>query len=500
MITATAIENSLAHIKSHARNIHQCFNEIKTIKVALGNLDKKSREQCENMLLLRNDFIFLIDLLLPLMREDILKRPHGEFGEKDPMLYQNASTILLNLTYSDTVFVQYLILQNAIPTFISLALHSHILEIPEDALHILGNIIGDGTIKTFDEIGELGIYFCLVNLLKQVILKERNPSTIFLANIMFCFSNLARGTIEIGFLKKLPELMKVFLDVMYHPASSLDVLEYILFIFSSLNTNDDIQLLIEYNIVPKIFVMCSNMLEEGNVGTNAFCSILRIFGNLASGTTEQCQCILDLGVIPFFKQTLQSSTHLERFSYTVSANIFFTLSNVSRGTETQSSEIFDIIPELVDQYYKTQFRIISDGDKLRDEIAEIFIGYLTYKSSDRIYYAMKESHTVAFKILLRFLKDNNIFDSDSLFDCLSVLENIVNFEVKKEEQIDDFNNETVKFMYKTLFIEYSGPQILVSMNEKKIIPDKCREKVLDILESISQPHIPACCKTILAEE
>ncbi len=485
------IENSLAHIKSHARNIHQCSNEIKTIKIALGNSDKQSQEHCKNILLLQKDFMFLIELLLSLMREDILKRPRSEFGEKDPILYENASTILLNLAYSDTVFVQYLILQNAIPTFISLALHSHILEIPENALQILGNIIGDDTIKTFDEIEELGIYSCLINLLKQVGLKERIPSTLFLANLSFCFSNLARDTYKKGFYKKLKngELMKDLSDVLSHPASSLDVSEYILFVFSSLETNDDIQLLIENNIVPKIFVMCSNMLEENKVGTNAFCNIMRIFGNLASGTREQCQSILDLGLIPLFKQTLRSSTQRGKNSYNVSVSVFFTLSNVSRGTETQSSEIFDIIPELIDQYHKTQFR--PRGDKLRNEITEIFIGYFIYKSSDRIYSVMKESHTVVLKILLRYLKDNDKFNPDSLFDCLSVLEKLVNFEVKKEEQTD-INSEAVKSMYKTLFIEYSGPQILASLSisdsnqEKKNIPNKCREKVLNILK----PHIP----------
>ncbi|RNA30301.1 importin subunit alpha-like [Brachionus plicatilis] len=303
---------------------------------------------------------------------------------------------LTNIASGNSMQTLTIIKAGGVPKFIDL-LNSTSEEVQEQSVWALGNIAGDGA-HTRDLVLNHGIL--------QPILKFLNDKTkplSFIKNTAWCLSNLFRFKPMVEF-EKIKDAMPV-LDRYLVECSDSEVLTDILWGLSYLSDGStaQIQLFLD-NITIK------NVTDKiGHQSLTVVTPVLRIIGNIASGSDEQTQIILDLDVLKDFQKCLgitKSKSHLKE--------ICWTISNITAGTSEQIQQVIDsgIMPRIIE--------LIRIGEyKIKKEALWVISNAFSGGTKDQMLYLVNLGALEAIDKQLATIEDTSM---QSL--CLSVFESV----------------------------------------------------------------------------
>lgn len=262
-----------------------------------------------------------------------------------PMLQYEALWVINNLTSGDHSKVKYLINRDIINILFTLLENGKSdLDCQEHIIWTIGNIAGDcSEYRKLLYKHDPGVINLLVKTISIWDEMKSNGTTIPLSLwriTSWTFSNVLKS-FRIDYLQQLNikfiTLFKTLLSM-----DDTEVLSNICWSLSYLNCkNVEITngLIINSDILPQF----TRLLQMNELSIIIPC--LKVIGNITSGTNEQTQCLVDINILPIFKEMLNM---FEDNEYVIK-QILWNISNMVAGTKEQFQLTLqqNIIPRVV---------------------------------------------------------------------------------------------------------------------------------------------------------
>jgi hypothetical protein len=242
-------------------------------------------------------------------------------------------------------------------------------ELVDQCVWALGNIAGDSE-KMRDIIINAGGNTIVINIIQNLINAGSNIK--LLRNATWFLSNLNRG-------RSPPPPLQ-------HMISSLSVFNNLVFFVDPDIVNDSfwaLSYICDADISMADMVIQSNALRRGlyllnelirklsgeevkddsaKIGQYSISPIIRMVGNIVTGTDEQTSTIIEMGFLDVFKTLFYSYDDYRKMAR-IRKEICWTISNIAAGTIEQIQSIFDsgIIPLLVDALRHSELYVRSEA-------------------------------------------------------------------------------------------------------------------------------------------
>ncbi|XP_076802916.1 importin subunit alpha-1-like [Clavelina lepadiformis] len=225
----------------------------------------------------------------------------------------------------------------AVPSLIKLLSNAN-KNVVEQAMWALGNIAGDGA-SMRDYVLEKGIVKPLVALTTD------QAGGSFLQNLTWTISNLCRNKNPHTSLPYIVQLLPTIVKLVNVDDTQVktDVCWALSYITDG--PNDRIELVLNTGVLETLVRLLSTE-SEGMLLT----PVLRVIGNVVTGTDLQTQRVIDLGALVAFKKLLIND------KATIQKEAAWTISNITAGTQSQIQAVIDadIVPILI--------HLLTNGD------------------------------------------------------------------------------------------------------------------------------------------
>ncbi|CAG9325796.1 unnamed protein product [Blepharisma stoltei] len=234
-----------------------------------------------------------------------------------------ASWCLCNLAASDNGIVEKLVNSGAVQACLDV-LNKENQEVAEHAIWCIGNIAGDYHAHFRQQMIDSGIIGILINFLEE---KDRLTREVMRTGA-WTLHNLVRKRVVIpeDTCKALLIFLKNWLDEC-EPAIKIDCLWAVAFLAEG--GEKQIQLVIDSQILKRV-------TKYAKMHTGKFKEpILRIFGNILTGNSQQEQVLLNLKILDILHETLQSK------SAKIKKDALWSLSNLAASSRAQISKIVE---------------------------------------------------------------------------------------------------------------------------------------------------------------
>lgn len=252
-----------------------------------------------------------------------------------------AAWALTNIASGNNDQTRAVVHGGAVPSLIDLLSHSS-MNVVEQAVWALGNIAGDGA-PMRDYILDKGIIKPLIALVTET------AQISFLQNLTWTVSNLCRNKNPHPALKYVTDLLPTIVKLVNCADKQVRTDACWALSYITDGPNERIELVIKTGVVETLV----NVLTETQ-DVLLITPVLRTLGNIVTGTDQQTQLVIDLGVLKVFPWLLAHEKP------TIQKEASWTLSNITAGTQIQIQAVIDagVMPRVVELLtrgdYKTQ--------------------------------------------------------------------------------------------------------------------------------------------------
>ncbi|KAF7683902.1 Importin subunit alpha-6 [Astathelohania contejeani] len=280
-----------------------------------------------------------------------------------------AAWVLTNIASGTTVQTQVVVDAGAVPLLVSM-LEERNEELVDQAIWALGNIAGDSE-KTRDEVINSGAGKTIVTLIST--LKGKDEYLRLLRNATWLLSNLNRG-------RNPPPSRE-------HMALSVSGIEQLLLINDSDIINDSFwalsyicdadeystDLVLNTFALDRAWVLLKSLVEylqgkpgcnemEGRLCLHAISPIIRMIGNIVTGSDLQTNKIIEKGFLPLLKEVLLDYKESNKTAR-IKKEICWTISNITAGTQEQVQAVMDagFIPLLIDALVREELFVRTEA-------------------------------------------------------------------------------------------------------------------------------------------
>jgi importin subunit alpha-6/7 len=265
-----------------------------------------------------------------------------------------AAWVITNIASGTTQQTRTILEAGAIPFLVQMLLDPSDVVI-DQSVWALGNIAGDSE-EMRDTILDTGALDIIISLLMRM--HESTAHTKIVRNLTWLLSNLNRG-------RNPPpryESMRASLGILFRLIETRDP-EIVSDAFWALSYIADIDLgctdlILASNAIGKGYILLeafTNRLnsraydpEEAKICSYAISPLIRMLGNIATGTDEQTNHLIRMGILQFFEPIFYRFENKKQPR--LRKEMCWTLSNITAGTLEQVQAVFDarLIPLLTD--------------------------------------------------------------------------------------------------------------------------------------------------------
>uniref|UniRef100_A0A914PK59 Importin subunit alpha n=1 Tax=Panagrolaimus davidi TaxID=227884 RepID=A0A914PK59_9BILA len=325
-IYANTYEDGMQEDSDFVENIQYITNPLKLKKLSLSSnpdIQLASIRQIRKLLSDSNDIskydAFIESGIIPVLVKHL--------KSKNSNMVFEATWALTNLASGTSEQTQAVVDGGAIPLLINL-LESDNSKVVNQAVWALSNIVGEDNAEYRDQCIELEIIPKLIKFID-----DYDSTTDLIRNVAWTMVNLCRLKIPPISIKNVQKILPGFEKLIDHhdPNTVSDSLWGISYSIQMDSNANYIQLILNNEA---IVIRVSELLThpESKIHTPA----LRIIGNIACGSDEQTQKILDYGILTKLKELLSFSSNEN-----VIKEIFWVLSNILAGPIEQVNAVFD---------------------------------------------------------------------------------------------------------------------------------------------------------------
>jgi len=314
-----------------------------------------------------------------------------------------AAWALTNIASGNSEQTLAVVHSGAVPELIKLLSHSS-LHVVEQAMWALGNIAGDGA-NMRNYVLDKGIIQPLIAFVSRDTKKLQGS---FLQNLTWTLSNLCRNKNPHTSLQcvnqMLPSIVKLVRE------DDLQVKTDVCWALSYITDgpNDRIELVLKTGIVEEL-VRILQQCKEGMLVT----PVLRVIGNIVTGSDVQTQRVIDYGALSGFERLLSHDKP------TIQKEAAWAISNVTAGTSSQIQSVIDagLIPPLI--------HLLSHGDfKTQKEACWAITNFTSGATTEQLIYL---ANNKAIEGLCGMLK---VAEAKILQVCLDGLKNMLTIAMK----------------------------------------------------------------------
>ncbi|GBG33116.1 Importin subunit alpha [Hondaea fermentalgiana] len=363
---------------------------LESLKSAIADLEEMLRsDQADVQLEATKKFRQLLSVERDALVQDVLDRDivpqllHFLKQNGHAALQVEALWALTNIAAGATEHTHLLLKNDAVPTLVSLLGSTH-QEVLEQAVWVLGNIAGDGT-PARDKVLEAQVLAPLLKCMQDV----RETSLLRIAT--WTLSNLCDG-------QPRPDLdMQAVLGTLGSVLQSDDteVLSHACWALSHLcdGPSPHIEAVVEANVCPRLVELLHN--KSWRVVKPA----LRTVGNIVCAEDEQdyTQQIIECGAVPCLKDLISHSNR------DIQKEACWTLSNIAAGTIEQIQQVLDSgsIPTLV----KLASKDADTDPDVKIEACWVLLNATSCGSDPQIEHLVREGCVA---VLCNLLQDNSM--------------------------------------------------------------------------------------------
>ncbi|KAG0417375.1 Importin subunit alpha, partial [Dictyocoela roeselum] len=252
---------------------------------------------------------------------------------------------LTNIASGDAEQTRTVIESGAIPLLVDM-LNDENPEIIDQGIWALGNIAGDNEISR-DVIIDSDVLPRLVGLMQKIIGNQKY--TKLLRNATWLLSNLNRGRNPPPAIENMQLSLQILQKLIY--VSDPETVNDAFWALSYISDADHraIDMVLETDVLFKAMEYLKMAINGDDTGNFLACSIVRMVGNIVTGTNRHADKIIQLGFLDIFRELYLTFRDPKKITK-IKKEICWTISNIAAGTTEQIQAIFDknLLPIVID--------------------------------------------------------------------------------------------------------------------------------------------------------
>ncbi|KAG0438743.1 Importin subunit alpha-2 [Dictyocoela muelleri] len=252
---------------------------------------------------------------------------------------------LTNIASGDYNQTRTVIESGAIPLLVDM-INDENPDVIDQGIWALGNIAGDNEISR-DVILDSDVLPRLVSLMQKIIGDQKYIK--LLRNATWLISNLNRGRNPPPAIENMQYSLQILSRLIHEsdPETANDAFWALSYICDA--GQRLIDMVLEADVLTKSMEYLNRSVAGDSTAKFLTCAIIRMIGNIVTGTDRQADIIIENGFLDIFSELYLKFRDPQRISK-IKKEICWTISNIAAGTPQQVQQIFNknLIPILID--------------------------------------------------------------------------------------------------------------------------------------------------------